>query len=210
MNRCLITQTLLSAWNYMHDCYESSADTAYDDFLRTLNREPKDMTPEMQNGIDFENEVYRAAAGMNRFPHPKWEAGIQKAAAIIRSAPVQVKVQREMTLDDGMTFLVYGILDSLKAGTIYDVKFSNKGFASAELAGKYLGSAQHPAYLFMVPEAFQFTYLVSDGTDLYTETYTRSNTQPIQEIVKEFIDDLKALKLLDVYMEKWGAHDRQA
>ncbi len=100
---------------------------------------------------------------------------------------------------------MYGILDALKAGTIYDVKFSNKSFDSAELAGKYFDSPQHPAYLYLLPEAREFTYLVSDGEDLYTETYTRKNSQSLPEIVEEFLMSIDAMGLMPVYLEKWQA-----
>lgn len=204
MAKLLITQSLLSAWSYAHTCYDSCSEEAYQEFLNALNRIPKEATPEMQNGIDFENEVYKEAAGVTRIPHPSWENGIKAVATIIKGAPTQVRVQSELTVD-GHTILAYGILDVLKAGTIYDVKFSNKSFGSAELAGKYLDSAQHPAYLYMVPEASTFTYLVSDGEDLYTETYTRKNSRSFLEIVEEFLQSIDAMGLLPLYLEKWQA-----
>ncbi len=200
----LMTQSLISSWNYLHQCREESQESAYNDFLNTLNRIPKDTTPEMQNGIDFENEVYKAAAGIPRSAHHKWENGINAVATLIKGAPVQVTAQRELTIGS-MNLLVYGVLDALKAGTIFDVKFSNKGFGSAELAGKYLDSPQHPTYFFIVPEAQEFKYLVSDGEDLYTECYTRKNSRPFEDIAKEFLESLEAMKLLDIYKSKWVA-----
>ena len=200
----LITQSLVSSWNYLHQCREESQESAYNDFLNTLNRITKETTPEMQNGIDFENEVYKAAAGIPRSAHPKWENGINAVATLIKGAPVQVTAQRELTIGS-MNLLVYGVLDALKAGTIFDVKFSNKGFGSAELAGKYLDSPQHPTYFFIVPEAQEFKYLVSDGEDLYTECYTRKNSRPFEDIAKEFLESLEAMKLLDIYKSKWVA-----
>ena len=198
----LITQSLISSWNYLHQCREESQESAYNDFLNTLNRITKETTPEMQNGIDFENEVYKAAAGIPRSAHPKWENGINAVATLIKGAPVQVTAQRELTIGS-MNLLVYGVLDALKAGTIFDVKFSNKGFGSAELAGKYLDYSQHPTYFVIVPEAQEFKYLVSDGEDLYTECYTRKNSRPFEEIAKEFLASLEAMNLLDTYKAKW-------
>ncbi|MBR6873069.1 MAG: hypothetical protein IKN17_06145 [Ruminococcus sp.] len=200
----LITQSLLSSWNYMMDCREESQDSAYEEFINALNRIKKEATLEMQNGIDFENAVYAEASGVPREPHPKWESGIQAVAKVIRGGQFQVREQRLMNVC-GHEFLVYGILDALKAGEIYDVKFSNKGFGSAELAGKYLESAQHPAYFYLVPEAYKFTYLVSDGQDLYPEVYTRSMSRPFEEIVEEFVKFLKASGLFGIYEEKWIA-----
>lgn len=203
--RYLITQTLLSAWNYLYSCREESTDEAYESFMRTLRREEIEPTPEMQNGIDFENAVY---ARLHGWPiaetDPAWENGIESVATRLKGAQTQVKASRPLTVA-GMVFLVYGKLDALKAGHIYDVKFSNKSFHSAELPGKYLESAQHPAYFYIVPEAMDFTYLVSDGKDLYEETYTRANTRHISEIIAEFITSIASMGLLDTYKQYWQA-----
>jgi len=200
----LITQSLLSAWGYLFDCHEGCEDDARADFLATLNREQKERTQAMLNGIEFENEVYAQAHSLSRYPHEKWETGIRKVAKILGNAPVQVKAKREITVGD-MDFLVYGILDALKAGIIYDVKFRNKSLASEDIYGKYLFSPQHPAYFYIVPEATEFRYLVCDGEDVYEEAYTRENTKDIGEFIENFVDWLKAENLLEVYKEKWAA-----
>lgn len=198
----LMTQSLLSSWGYMYNCFEGQEEEAFNSFLSTLKREPKKPTEAMLNGLEFENEVYLVSH--EREPHPKWEQGIQTVAAIIKGAPTQVRTQREIEVC-GTEFLLYGVLDAIKAGVIYDVKFSNKRFGSAELMGKYTDSPQHPAYLYMEPEAYKFEYLVSDGTDLYRESYDRNSTRPIAEIIEEFITSIKGTGLLDLYKEHWVA-----
>lgn len=200
----LITQTLLSAWNYAHDCHISCSEDAYKDFLDTLNRVRKEPSEAMRNGILFEDAVYRVAKG---YPSDEYvyESGVKAVADVIRGGAIQVKLSRNLRVD-GRDFVVYGIADVVKAGTIYDVKFSNKDFASAELPGRYLNSPQHPAYLYALPEARDFVYLVSDGEDLYTERYDRKNTRPIGDIVKEFMDFLKVSGLMNVYESKWSAY----
>jgi hypothetical protein len=204
MEQYLITQTLLSSWQYLFDCYEGCEEDAAAEFLSTLERAKKEPTEAMQNGIEFENNVYAAAAGMRRNPHPKWETGIQQIAPILKGAPVQVRLQR--TLDvDGMSFLCYGILDAMKAGTIYDVKFSNKSLGSIEAAGKYLESAQHPMYFYLCPEAREFKYLLSDGQDLYIEAYDRDGSRDIREIIHSFLVSLKEMGLDDTYRAHWKA-----
>ena len=200
----LITQSLISAWQYMFECYDGYEDDAKASFLATLNREKTEPTDAMLNGIEFENEIYRAVTGAERTPHPKWENGIQAVAPIIAGAQIQVKAYREIEVD-GMTFLAYGILDALKAGTIYDVKFKNKSFGSAELAGAYLNSPQHSMYFYLVPEAYEFQYLVSDGNDLYTERYTPEMARPLAEIIREFVAGITEMGLLKTYKEKWAA-----
>lgn len=202
MARYLITKTLIESWNYLHSCYAGCEEDAMADFLKTLNREPIEDNEAMSNGREFENEVYKEASGLARVPHSKWENGIRRVATLLRGAQTQVKAYNELTVA-GTDLLVYGVLDALKAGTIFDVKFINKSFGSAELAGKYLDCSQHPTYFYIVPEANRFTYLVSDGEDLYTETYTPRNSRPFAEIAKEFLDSLEAMNLLELYKEKW-------
>lgn len=204
MEKYLITQSLLSAWNYMFDCHEDFEEEAKEEFLLVLDRQKKEATQAMLNGLAFEDQVYAQAHGLPRGSHEKWESGIRKVAAIVGTAPVQVKAKREIEVC-GMTFLVYGILDALQAGVIYDVKFRNKSLGSEDIYGKYLNSPQHPAYFYIVPEATEFRYLVSDGEDLYQEVYTREGTRFIGDIIAEFVSSLESMGLLDRYKQHWLA-----
>jgi hypothetical protein len=93
----------------------------------------------------------------------------------------------------------------VKAGVIYDVKFKTKSFGSLDLWGSYRHSAQHSAYLRCLPEAYQFVYLVSDGDDMYTETYDRKNSEPIENIIHHFLEWMKTEpELLKLYDERWA------
>lgn len=204
MARYLITQSLLSAWNYVHSCYEGCEEDAMAAFLSTLRREETEQTEAMLNGIEFENAVYAEASGQLRPPHPKWEYGITTIAELMKGAQFQVRVQREIEVA-GVTFLVYGVLDGLRAGTIFDVKFKNKSFGSLDLAGDYFDSPQHPFYFYMLPEARDFLYLVSDGNDLYIERYTPEESVKAESLILEFLQFLKAANLLDVYKAHWQA-----
>lgn len=201
MSKLELTQSLIGAWNYMHLCPEEYQDKAYDEFINALHRTPKEATKAIQNGIDFENEVYKVAEG-GQTSLKKWENGINAVSSIVNGSIFQFKAQRELVIGK-YNLLVYGILDALKASIIYDVKFCNKSFGSTDLAGKYLESPQHPAYFFLVPEATEFQYLVSDGEDLYTEVYTRSITRPFEDIAKEFIKSLEDMNLINVYIQHW-------
>lgn len=173
-------------------------------FLSTLRREETEQTEAMLNGIEFENAVYAEASGQLRPPHPKWEYGITTIAELMKGAQFQVRVQREIEVA-GVTFLVYGVLDGLRAGTIFDVKFKNKSFGSLDLAGDYFDSPQHPFYFYMLPEARDFLYLVSDGNDLYIERYTPEESVKAESLILEFLQFLKAANLLDVYKAHWQA-----
>lgn len=221
MEQYLMTQSLLSSWAYTFNAADGYEDAAMADFLATLRREQKEPSEAMRNGINFENLVYEIASGKFKAEweptgeievnsgepigkYPKEYEGASKVAEIIKGGVIQVKASRVLEAA-GMNFLVYGILDALKAGTIYDVKFLNKSMGSAELAGKYLESAQHPAYFYIIPEAHEFQYLVSDGKDLYIEQYFRAQARPISEIVEEFIRSIESMGLLEVYKTFWRA-----
>ena len=204
--RTLITQSLLSSWLYTFNCMEGYEEEAEADFLRTLRREPMEEPSEaIQNGIAFEDSVYKLAANPKDITvFPGWKAAAGRIADSIRGGQIQVKVQRDIVVD-GETYLLYGICDALKAGIVYDVKFSSKGFSSAEMAGKYLESPQHPAYLYCLPEAWKFIYLCSDGTDLYTEEYTRARTPFIGDTIRNFRNEIRRRGLEEIYLEKWGS-----
>lgn len=206
----LITQSLVSAWAYMFDCYASKEKDAKDEFERVLRREKGEPTKAMQAGIDFEKAVYAEAAGLPR-PKTKWENGVRTVAGIIRGAAVQLKLSRQIEVD-GEQYLVHGVLDALKAGTIYDVKFRTKSICpdsdesgSHDIYGKYLDSPQHSFYFYLVPEAWKFTYLVSDGEDIYIESYYPGECRSAEEIIREFIRSITGLGYLNTYKEYWVA-----
>lgn len=206
MAKYLITQSLLSAWNYVYDCFEGCEEDAMASFLSTLRREEIEQTDAMKNGIEFEQNVYARASGQTLPPHPKWEYGIEAVAGLLKGAQFQVRAQREIEVC-GMTFLVYGILDALRAGTIFDVKFKSKSFGSLDLAGDYLDSPQHPFYFYLVPEAREFLYLVSDGADLYIERYTPEETPSAESLIAPFVDYLNSSGLMAEYKEHWRAKE---
>lgn len=197
-----ITKTLLESWRYCFSCYEGYEEEAYADFLKTLRREPSETTEAMMNGLTFEDRVYRAAAGKTIRSDAKWREGALKVAEVIKGAQIQVPISRPIEVD-GTTYLLKGVLDALKAGVIYDVKFLNKSLGSSDVYGKWLNCTQHPAYFYLVPEAHEFQYVGSDGEDIYVETYQRDQTPYIGEIIHDFLEFLKSEGLTDVFMEKW-------
>ena len=118
-----ITKTLLESWRYIFNSYDT--DAAYDDFLKTLRREQTEPTEAMINGLEFEDRVYRAAAGKTIRSDANWRTGALAIADIIRGAQIQMLITRPIEVD-GTTYQLKGVLDALKAGIIYDVKFLNK------------------------------------------------------------------------------------
>lgn len=220
----LITQSLLSAWQYLFSAREGGEEAAKEDFLRVLRREPGEQTEAMREGAAFESLCYRIADGQDVMqpaaivydsddlpdnappaPHiPYGYDGACKIAEIIKDGQYQVKLSRHIRVGE-VDFLLYGILDCLKAGVIYDIKYKTKSFGSVYLPGTYLDSPQHPVYLCLVPEASRFEYLVSDGRDLYREVYTRADSRSIGDIISEFTASLFDMGLWNLYTEKWMA-----
>ncbi|MCX4266913.1 MAG: hypothetical protein OSJ64_08985, partial [Firmicutes bacterium] len=115
----------------------------------------------------------------------------------------QVRAKRDLQIG-GLDMLLYGRLDALKAGVVYDIKFSK-----TYERGKYLHSTQHSVYLALVPEAYEFTYLISNGANVWQETYRREETEDVRNIISDFLVWLdrhhvfygRGLRQLS---EKWG------
>ncbi len=197
----LMTHSLLSSWRYLmqENPYDDATqeDTSMEEFLRVLRREPTPTNEAMQNGIDFENLVTDIVNNQPR-EGAKWYEAAEKVARYVRGGQLQLVAQKKMEIS-GEEFLLYGRLDALKAGKIFDIKFS-KGYDR----GKYFESTQHPMYMELVPEAESFTYLVSNGTDVWTEEYRRDETVPIWPVIQEFLWWLKLSGNFDIYKEHWG------
>ena len=225
MPRYKITQSLISAWNYVHNCWEGQEDAAMESFLTALRGEKEELTPEqmqnIQNGFDFEKLVTDIATGAFhpqyefdgmtdpetceetcREVYPKWYRPAAEFGAILRGAQFQVRIHRSITVR-GMEFEIHGVLDALKEGVIYDIKFKNKSFGSSDIAGDWLDSPQHPFYFYLVPEARKFMYLVSDGNDIYIEQYFPEESRSAEEIIAEFISFLESSNLMDEYKAHW-------
>lgn len=205
MSRYLMTHSLLSSWLYaMRDNpYEDSTTErdAFSEFLSTLRREPTPTTEAMQKGIDFENLVTAIVNGEQNIPPDldKWYDAAYEVAEIVRGGCLQYKARREIEVS-GITFLLYGRLDVLKAGVIYDIKFS-----SGYDRGKYVDSTQHPTYLELIPQAREFTYLISNGSSVWKETYRRDETSDITDVIADFVSWLTANGLMETYKEHWEA-----
>ena len=191
-NKFLITQTLLSSWNWSY-----KLEDGYEDFLKTLNKEAMQPNQAMLDGQQFENMVYAHCEGATLDEEHKWAEGIRKVSEIVKNGAYQVKLSKPLIIDN-VEFLLYGIFDVLKEGQIYDIKFS-KTYSF----GKYLDSPQHSMYFELCPEVNKFTYLISDGKELYKERYERYDTKPIELEIKQFMKFLDERNLVDIYCQKW-------
>lgn len=191
-DKFLITQTLLSSWQYA-----LKAEKGFEDFLKTLKKEPIQQTKAMLDGIHFENVLNATLKGAKLEPTHEWYKPIMELQPILKGSQQQVSASRDITVN-GINFVCYGKLDFLKAGVIYDTKFSK-----TYRVGKYLDSPQHPMYFFLVPEASEFKYLVCDGKDVYTERYFSEDCEPIDKTIKHFVGFLQRTNLLEIFFDKW-------
>lgn len=196
----LVTPSLLNSWLYIYQCAENVRESEKDEiciedkqsiammnartsFIATLNRIKTPTTEAQQRGIDYEDECYK---------------GNTDCSPIIEGGQFQIVGKKTKTIG-GIDFLLYGRLDVLKGGIIYDIKR-----VSQYSPQKYLHSAQHPFYLELFKSAYKFTYLVYDGIKLHQESYFRDEVKPIESIIQEFIDWLKEENLYDTYELKWA------
>ena len=194
-SKLLLTQSLLSSWLYQYTAYDS--ERAREDFVRALKREPAPQSKAMRDGIQFENMVTACCDGVNPDPGHEWEMVVRETAEILRGAQFQVTAYQDKRID-GVPFLLYGRLDALKAGVIYDTKFSR-----SYQSGKYVGSPQHPIYFECVPEARKFVYIIADGKAVYLEEYRREDTPPPDGIIRQFMAYLETAGLAQVYIDNW-------
>ena len=189
-----ITQSLLSAWEWAF-----KRDDGYEDCLCTLRREKKQPTQAMLDGIRFENCLNGVLKGENIPEDHEWHKVITEMAQELNGAQQQVNLFADIGIQyNGYTILLHGVLDYLKAGRIWDCKYS-KTYA----LNKYLQSPQHPLYLALVPEAMNFTYIISDGKWVYRERYPRDIVPPIEPTIKYFMQYLQQHGLWETYCEKW-------
>lgn len=192
--RYLLTHSLLSSWLYaMKDM--GGRDT-YQEFLQVLRREPTPRTEAIQNGIDFEDLVTAITLGKGDEESP-WYPAARKVAGIVQGGILQCKASHPIEVD-GVSLLLYGRLDCLKAGVIDDIKYS-----TSYERGKYLGSTQHPTYFELVPEAETFQYIISNGTEVWTEAYRRDETPSIYPTISQFLAFLNDVGLMDIYRKGW-------
>lgn len=192
-----MTQSLLSAWKWQYKAFDPEA--AHLDFMRVLRREKGRPNQAMLDGIRFENMVTAYCHGEEPPAEHEWLDGIHGVGNLVKGCQFQVPAYRDMTVD-GIPFLLYGRLDGLRAGTIFDLKFS-RGYS----VGKYVDSPQHPMYFACVPEAKRFDYVVYTGRDVCVETYFPGEVVPIEAIIRDFVRYLESAGLDRLYCEKWEA-----
>ena len=90
-----------------------------------------------------------------------------------------------MVTDWGAIPVLYGKLDYLKAGIIYDTKYSPR-YPSKGNANNYIAVPSTPCTLRLCRKAREFQYKICDGKYIYTETYRPDEVEPIERTIKHF------------------------
>ena len=213
--RYKITTSLLNSWQNIWDCEEGvhekeDDEISYEDkleikrqekkqeFINYLNRLPIPDNEAMKKGREFEDIV---CAGLD----PEF-------SKYVKGGAFQVKVARNVDID-GIPLTFYGILDVLKAGRIMDIKRTGH-----YQFPKYKSSHQHAMYMYLVPEAIDFTYLVADDNieskdeekrkkGYHLENYIRENSEDIVKTVSQFLTWLKANDLFEIFKRNWVMYE---
>jgi len=184
VSKYLITPSLLNAWKYAISLENEYGNL--EEFIKTLSREPMESNEAIENGFRFEDYMIK---------------NYEKTM----NGSYQVKLSKTITTKTG-TYVLYGRLDCLKAGTIYDYKYTG-----SYDVGKFYDSYQHPIYFEICPEANKFEYLISnnykegkDEFNLYHEIYNREDIKmDLAQEIDNFINWLKTNNLYELFKEKW-------
>lgn len=191
-----ITASLLNSWQY------NLNNGTLEDFIKVLNKEEFEPTEAILKGFAFE-----------KYMQENYKETLDGA--------YQVKLSKECG-----EYLLYGIVDCLKGGIIYDYKFSG----SYEV-GKFFKNYQTTMYLELVPEARKMVYLITNKFEeieypdidfqsvakieyevgnLFREEYERDAIiEPIEITVNKFISWLKQMDLYTLFTEKWGCKNEK-
>ena len=192
MAKYYITPTLLNSWQY------NIKNGTLEDFKKVLNKEEFEPTESIKKGFEYE-----------KYMQENFEETLNGA--------YQVKVSKEHG-----DYLLYGIIDCLKGGIIYDYKYT-KHYE----VGKFFNNHQTLMYLEMVPEAKKMVYLITNKFskemplsaplnyeycgeyeyvvgEIFREEYTKDMfPETMDSILHKFEQWLKQYNLFDLYAEKW-------
>lgn len=185
MAKYYITPTLLNSWQY------NIKNGTLEDFIKLLNKEEFKASESIEKGFEFE-----------KYMQENFEETL--------NGSYQIKVNKEYG-----DYLLYGIIDCLKGGIIYDYKYT-KNYD----VGKFFNNHQTLMYLEMVPEAKKMVYLITNKFekdfiddceavqitigDIFREEYTKDMfPETIDSILNKFENWLKEYDLFDLYTEKW-------
>ena len=189
-----VTKSLLDAW-----LYSFKVEDGYDKFLLTLNRQKTPPTEAMLDGTRYENCLNTDLHGELLPTDHEWYSVIVEMAGELQGSQQQVVLFRDTVVGD-QPILLHGVLDYLREGHIWDCKYS-KRYSLNKYFWDY--TSQTAMYLALVPEARDFTYIISDGKYVYREKYPREIVPPIEPTIKNFLTFCEKQNLMTILHEKW-------
>ncbi len=192
-----VTKSLLDSWLYSY-----RKEDGYEDFLRTLNREKTPPTQAMLDGTAYENMLNNVLNGEPIYMENEYYDVLIEMAYELQGSQQQVVLFKDVDIS-GQPTLLHGVLDYLVAGHIYDCKFS-KTYHLNKYLWEY--TTQTGMYLALVPEAFDFTYIITDGKYVYRERYPRNIVPPVEYTINQFYKFLKSHDLWGTFEEKWSVN----
>lgn len=197
MPKVRVTKSLVDSW-----LWSFRKEDGYADFIKTLNREKTPPTESMLMGTAYENMLNNVLNGEPIYMDNKYYDVLIEMAYELQGSAQQVNLYAD-TIVDGQPTLLHGVLDYLIAGHIYDCKFS-KTYHLNKYLWEY--TAQTGMYLALVPEAKDFTYIITDGKYVYRERYPREIVPPVEYTISNFYKFLKTHGLWDTFNEKWSVN----
>ena len=123
-----------------------------------------------------------------------------EVAEKIKGGTWQATGYRDVTVN-GINYLLYGKADVLRGPDVFDIKWTRK-----YKTGKFFNKFQHPMYYSCFPKVEKFTYLISNGKEVFEEVYLREDTPNITDTIYEFQKWLENYNgFQDDYYTKWRA-----
>lgn len=197
-----ITPTLLNSWQYYLSSSEENQEKTKQSFLDCLKKIKSEPTEAMQRGIDFENDV-RAYDERGEISE---DLTVNEIGEFIKGGLWQEPVSKVIEVDNKQ-ILLFGYSDIIKQSKIYDIKR-----VSTYKLGKYYNSVQHKIYM-LCTGILDFDYLVSDGKEVFVESYSITSIQELENEIKnkvyEFLMWLKIVNLYDIYTEHWKSEEKE-
>ena len=199
-NKLLVTHSLLSSWQWWLDFEGDDDSKAKESFENTLNKIWVD-NEYMKAGREFENLVKGIDKNWTvKFPERQVFECASAIADIIKGGTWQVTCKKDIVIGD-QPILLYGRTDVLRGPEIFDIKFVGRYEAR-----KYIKSTQHKMYFECLPGTERFTYLISDGVEVYQESYDRDETDSIIPVVSDWLSWINQFPdYLGIYQDKWKA-----
>lgn len=198
-----LTPTLLNSWQYYLSYKGDNQEKVKQSFLDCLNKIEVEPTEEMKRGKDYEDLIRTCD---EKDLYSRKDNTINEIVDYIKGGLWQEQVSKVIEIDNKQ-ILLFGYADVIKQDKIYDIKRVN----SYKL-GKYYYSVQHKIYM-LCTGILDFDYLVSDGKEVFVESYCVKSNQNLENEIKnkvyEFFTWLKITNLYDYYTKHWKSDEKE-